>query len=70
MAAFTNDMKSGLGCSTVDWYSGYFIGDVGDDLHRLAQIIATALLLYHGLTDASGRDIVGACGGDVGEIPS
>ena len=43
------------------------IGDVRDNLDRLAQIIATALLVDDALIDASGGDVIGAGGLDVGE---
>ena len=44
-----------------------FVGDVRDNLHRLAQIVATALLVDNALVDASGGDIVGTRGVNVGE---
>ena len=37
----------------------YLIGDMRHNLHRLAQIIATALLSIYALIDASGGNIVG-----------
>ena len=43
------------------------VGDVGDDLYGLAEIVAAALFLDDALVDASGGHIVGACGLDVGE---
>ncbi len=45
----------------------YLVGDVGHDLHRLAQVVAVALLVDDALVDASGGDVVGAGGLDVGE---
>ena len=39
------------------------IGDVRNDLHRPAQIIATALLLDHGLVDAAGGVVAVTTGG-------
>jgi len=44
-----------------------FVGDVRYDLHRLAQIIAPALLVDYGAVNAAGGDIVGAGCVDVGE---
>jgi hypothetical protein len=35
------------------------VGDVRDDLHRLAQVVAAALLLQHGLVDLAGGEVVG-----------
>ena len=35
------------------------VGDMGDDLHGLAQVLALALLLDHALVDLSRRDVVG-----------
>jgi hypothetical protein len=35
------------------------VGDVRDDLHGLAQIVAAALFLQHGLVDLAGGEIVG-----------
>ncbi|MPM43776.1 hypothetical protein SDC9_90453 [bioreactor metagenome] len=35
------------------------VGDVGNDLHGLAQIVTTAFLLQHGLVDAPGGEVVG-----------
>ena len=43
------------------------VGDVGDDLDGLAQVIATPLLVDDALIDASGGDVVGTSGLDVGE---
>src|SRR5689334_2286176 len=35
-----------------------FVGDVGDDLHRSAQIIAPPLLADHALVNLAGREVV------------
>ncbi len=35
------------------------VGDVRDHLHRLAQVVAAALLLQHGLVDAARGEVVG-----------
>ena len=43
------------------------VGDVGDDLHRLAQVVATALLVDDALVDAARGHVVGPGGLDVGE---
>ena len=43
----------------------YLVGDVGYDLHGLAQIVAVALLVDDALVDASGGDIVGPGGLDI-----
>jgi hypothetical protein len=37
-----------------------FVGDVGNHLHRLAEVVATALLLEHALVDLAGGEVVGA----------
>ncbi len=39
------------------------VGDVRDDLHRAAQVVATALLADDGLVDAAGRDV-----GELGQV--
>ena len=44
-----------------------FVGDMGDDLHRLAQVVAAAFLVNDALVDASRGHIVGSGGLDVGE---
>ena len=44
-----------------------FVGDVRDNLHGLAQIIAAAFLVDYALIDATGGHIVGTCGLDIGE---
>jgi hypothetical protein len=36
------------------------VGDVGNHLYRLAQVIATALFLEHALVDLAGGEVVGA----------
>jgi hypothetical protein len=36
------------------------VGDVRDDLHRLAQVVAAALLLEHALVDLAGGEVVAA----------
>ena len=36
-----------------------FVGDVRDDLHGLAQVVATALFLEHGLVDLARGEVVG-----------
>ena len=43
------------------------VGDVGDNLHRLAQVVAAALLIDDALIDTTGGDIVGTRGLDVGK---
>ena len=43
------------------------VGDVRDDLHRLAQVVAPALLVDNALIDAARGDVVGASCLDVGE---
>ena len=43
------------------------VGDVGNDLDGLAEVVAAALLLEHGGVDAARRDAVGGPGGDAGE---
>ena len=43
------------------------VGDVGDDLDGLAEIVASALLVDDALVDAPGGDVVGAGGLYVGE---
>ncbi|KAF1061152.1 MAG: hypothetical protein GAK39_05880 [Variovorax sp.] len=35
------------------------VGDVRDHLHRLAEVVAAAFLLEHGLVDLAGREVVG-----------
>ena len=44
-----------------------FVGDMGDDLDRLAQVVATAFLVDDALIDASRRHVVGTRRLDVGE---
>jgi hypothetical protein len=34
------------------------VGDVRDDLHGLAKILAAPLLFEHGIVDLAGREIV------------
>ncbi len=36
-----------------------FVGDVGDDLHGLAQVVAPALFLQHRLVNLAGGEVVG-----------
>jgi hypothetical protein len=36
-----------------------FIGDVGDDLHGLAQVVAAAFFVEHALVDLAGGEVVG-----------
>ena len=43
------------------------VGDVGHNLHGFAQIVAAPFLVDDALVDASGGEVVGACGLDVGE---
>ena len=43
------------------------VGDVRDDLHRRAEVVAAALLLDHRLVDPAGGDVVLAGRDDVGE---
>ena len=43
------------------------VGDVGDHLHRLAQVVAAALLGDHLLVDLAGGEVVALRGGGVGE---
>jgi hypothetical protein len=43
------------------------VGDVGNHLHRLAQVIATALFLEHALVDLAGGEVVGAAHARVDE---
>ena len=35
------------------------VGDVRDHLHRLAEVVAAALLLEHALVDLAGGEVVG-----------
>jgi hypothetical protein len=35
------------------------VGDVRDDLHGLAQVVAAAFLLEHALVDLAGGEVVG-----------
>lgn len=44
-----------------------FVGDVRDNLHRLAEIVSAALLVDDALVDTSGGDVVRASSVDVGE---
>ena len=44
-----------------------FIGNVRDNLHRLAEIVSAALLVDDALVDTSGGDVVRASSVDVGE---
>ena len=44
-----------------------FIGDVRDNLHRLAEIVSAALLVDDALVDTPGGDVVRASSVDVGE---
>ena len=44
-----------------------FVGDVGNDLDGLAQVVAAALLVDDALIDAARGDVVGTGGLDVGE---
>ena len=44
-----------------------FVGDVGNDLNRLAQIVAAAFFFQNVGIDATGRDRVGGTGGNAGE---
>ena len=44
-----------------------FVGDMGNDLHGLAQEVATALLLDDILVDAARGDVVGLRGVDAGK---
>ena len=43
------------------------VGDVRDDLHGAAEIVASPLLGQDVLVDAAGRDVVGFLGGNAGE---
>ena len=43
------------------------VGDVRDDLHRAAEVVAAALLADHALVDLAGREIVAPAHPDVGE---
>ena len=36
-----------------------FVGDMGNDLHRAAEVIATALFVDHALVNLAGREVVG-----------
>ena len=44
-----------------------FVGDMGYDLHRLAEVVAAALLVDDALIDAACSDIVGPRSLDIGE---
>ena len=43
------------------------VGDVRDNLDRLAEVVATALLIDNALIDTSGGDVIGAGSLDVGK---
>ena len=44
-----------------------FVGDVGDDLHRLAQVFAASFFFDHGKIDLPGREVAHAAQRGVGE---
>ena len=71
-AAKLDDAHVRLLARVVDGYAGNLlhpfldgVGDVGDDLHRLAQVVALALALDDVLVDLAGGDVVVAGEGDV-----
>ena len=49
---------SAQACAALDEFLD-FVGDMGDDLHGLAQIVATAFLFQHGLVDTARGEVIG-----------
>ncbi len=67
-AAYFGDYKVVFSCVGQQFHIAfYLVGDVRDDLHRFAQIVATAFLVDHTLIHSARCDVVGASRLDVGE---